>query len=71
MDFKGFISACYKRSEPSVDLSTVEGMINPSEHKLKLSVYDEILEEFDVKPGTDEYLGCSMWMINQGPLLVY
>lgn len=66
----GFVREVYLRSMPSIDLQTVEGMINPSDHKLKMSEYDKILEEYGVKQGTDEYVACGFFMLNQGPQLV-
>lgn len=66
----GFIREVYLRSVPSVDLQKVEGTVKPGDHKLKMSEYDKILEEYDVKPGTDEYIACAFFMLDKGPQLV-
>ena len=70
MDFKGFVRQCYLRSEPSVDLETTQEQVNCSDHKLSMSEYDKILEEFGVKQGSDEMMSCNMWMLMSGPQLV-
>lgn len=70
MNAKAFIREVYLRSVPSVDLDKVDGQIEPGDHKLKMSEYDRILEEFGVENGTDLMLSCNMFMLNQGPQLV-
>ena len=57
-------------SEPSVDLEAVTEPIDCCEHKLKLSECDRIYEEFGIEKGTDLYVDCNMWLLNQGPQLV-
>lgn len=76
-DFGGFVRECYLRSEPSVDLNNVtkEHPINCSDHRLSVSEYNKILQEYGV---TDEQgnaieherlCGCNMWVLQSGPLL--
>ena len=60
----------YLRSEPSVDLATVEGQVDCSKHRLKISVCEKIYEEFGVEKGTDLEMDCNMWLLNSGPQLV-
>lgn len=67
---EGFVREVYLRSEPSVDLATIEGKVDCCRHTLKMSVYDEILKEFGVEEGTDEYLACNMFMLMSGPQLI-
>ena len=62
-----FVQAVYAASEPSVDFFNAEKII-PWEHKLKISVYEELLNEF-CGDDTDLRLGCNMFMLNQGPQL--
>ena len=71
MDGRAFFREVYLRSEPSIDITTAEGPINPSDHRLELAEYDKILKEYDVQPGTDLYLACNMLILNKGPQLVY
>lgn len=65
-----FCRAIYLRSEPSVDLATVERQVDCTEHKLKISECDKVYEEFGVKGGTDLYMQCNMWLLCSGPQLV-
>lgn len=65
-----FARQCYLRSEPSVDLNTIEAPIDCRDYSLKMSEYDKILKEFDVKPGTDLMGQCNMWVLCSGPKLV-
>lgn len=72
MNFSNFVRECYLRSVPSVDLNKLTGdqKVNCSEHKLALSEYDKILEEFEVKEDSQEILACNMFMLQSGPQLI-
>ena len=72
IDFGKFIRECYLRSEPSVDLDNVstDNPVNCSDHKLLLSEYEKILDEFGVKEDKEVLLGCNMWMLQSGPQLI-
>lgn len=70
MNAKLFIREVYLRSVPSVDLDQVDEQIEPGDHKLKMSEYERILDEFGVENGTDLMLSCNMFMLNQGPQLM-
>lgn len=65
-----FARQCYLRSEPSVDLNTIEAPIDCRDYSLKMSEYDKILKEFDVKPETELMFQCNIWVLNSGPKLV-
>ena len=67
---KEFFRQMYLRSEPSVDLATVERAVDCREHRLKLSELDKIYEEFGVESGTDLYVSCNMAVLQSGPQLV-
>ncbi len=71
MEFGKFIRECYLRSIPSVDLNDVtsDNHINCSDHKLAVSVYEDILREFDVEGNDDLTTACNMWMLQSGPQL--
>lgn len=71
MEFGKFIRECYLRSIPSVDLNDVtsDNPINCSDHKLAVSVYEDILREFDVEGNDDLTTACNMWMLQSGPQL--
>lgn len=65
-----FCRQMYLRSEPSVDLATVERQVDCREHRLKMSECDKIYAEFGVEPGTDLALQCNMWLLGSGPQLI-
>ena len=65
---EGFIREVYLRSEPSVDLSLVEGPVDCCKHTIKMSVYDSLLEEFCETE--DERFAANMFMLTSGPQLV-
>ena len=69
MNFSEFKRQCYLRAEPSVDLNDVtkDNPINCDKHKLKCSVYDEIIKEF-CKTKDEEY-ACNIWELQSGPKL--
>lgn len=71
-DFNKFIRECYLRSNPSVDLDKVtsENPVNCGHHKLLISEYEKIIDEFDIRDNKDIMLGCNMWMLQSGPQLV-
>lgn len=72
MNFQDFVRECYLRSTPSIDLNDVsaDNPIDCRAHKLNTEEYNRILEDFEVKPQTDEMLACNMWMLQSGPSLV-
>lgn len=65
-----FIRQLYLNSEPSIDLSAVEGQINPSHYRLKISELKRIEEEFDIQEGTDLAMGVAFLVLNKGPQLI-
>jgi hypothetical protein len=70
MDLYAFARECYLRSVPSVDLDhvTKEKPVNCSDHKLKESEYDKIMNEFNA---TDEQrVGLNMWCLLSGPSII-
>lgn len=60
----------YLSATPSVDLDKVDGPIKPWDYRLKISVFEAILKEYDIKEGTDAYVGAMFLMLNNGPQLV-
>lgn len=70
MDLYAFARECYLRSVPSVDLDNVtkEKPVNCSDHKLKESEYDKILDEFNVT--AEQRTGLNMWLLMSGPSLI-
>ena len=72
MEFGKFVREVYLRSEPSVDMNNVTGdkKVNCSDHRLKVSEYNKILDEFHVKEDSNELLACNMFMLQSGPQLV-
>lgn len=65
---QGFVREVYLRSVPSVDLETVVGQVDCCKHTLKMSVYDEIVEEFCESEG--DKVSANMFMLMSGPQLV-
>ena len=72
MNFKGFVREVYLRSTPSVDLDNLSAgqQVNCSDHKLQLTEYNKILEEYEVKEDSDEMMACGMFMLQSGPLII-
>lgn len=70
MEFGKFIRECYLRSEPSVDLNDVtkENPIDCCKYNLKVSVYNQLVEEFC--ENDDQRFACDLWMLQSGPQLV-
>lgn len=64
----GFVREVYLRSVPSVDLELIEGKVDCTKHTIKMSVYDEILQEFC--ENRDERMSANMFMLMSGPQLV-
>lgn len=62
-----FIRKVYLLSEPSVDFDSAE-RIDCTKHKLKLEIYEPLLEEF-CGDDMDLICSCNMFMLNQGPQL--
>lgn len=75
-DIGGFLRECYLNAEPSIDLRSVSETINPSEYKLKLSVYNRLLHEWGVTDADgnaiDEQLllGVGFFCMDKGPTWV-
>lgn len=66
---QGFIREVYLRSVPSVDLNTVVDQVDCCKHTIKMSVYDQLLNEFC--ENDDERFAANMFMLQSGPQLVY
>ena len=66
----GFIREVYLRSTPSVDLDLVpEGeQVDCRNHKIKMSEYDKLLQEYC--ENKDERFACNMFMLQSGPQLI-
>ena len=66
----GFIREVYLRSEPSVDLDQVPDgeQVDCTEHTIKVSVYDKLLDEFC--ESDKDRSSAAMFMIMSGPQLV-
>ncbi len=71
MDVKKFIREVYLAAEPSVDLAKLkEGeSVTPWEHTIKMSEYEKILANNEVRGKQDRAIVCR-WMLNNGPKLV-
>jgi len=65
-----FLRQLYLNAEPGIDLSTVEGPINPSHYHLKISELERIEAEYDIQAGTDLAVGVAFLVLNKGPQLV-
>ena len=65
-----FLRQLYLNSEPSIDLSVVDGPIDPSRYRLKISELNRIEEEFDIQEGTDLAMGVAFLVLNKGPQLI-
>ena len=65
-----FIRQVYLNAEPSIDLATAKGMINPGDYRLKISDLERIEAEFGVQKGTDLASWVAMFILNKGPQLV-
>ena len=65
-----FFRELYLRSEPSLDITTVKGPINPADYRLRISELEKIEKEFDIQKGTDLSVSVSMLILNKGPQLV-
>lgn len=66
----GFIREVYLRSEPSVDLDLVpEGeQVDCCKHTIKMSVYDQLREEYC--ENDQEKMAANLFMLQSGPQLV-
>ena len=62
------IRAIYLKAEPPVDLKSVDGNVDCSAHTIKMSVYEELLNEFC--ENEDEKLAVRMFMSQSGPQLI-
>lgn len=62
-----FVQVIYAASEPSIDFMNAEKVI-PWEHKLKMSVYEELLNEF-AGDDRDKRFSANMFMLDKGPQL--
>lgn len=65
-----FIRQLYLNAEPSIDLATEKGPINPCHYRLKISVLESLEAEFGVQPGTDLAASVAMFILDKGPQLV-
>ena len=72
MDYFGFIRECYLRSVPSVDITDdAVKSVNCGAHKLLMSEYDKILQEFNVSEDSSLLANCNILMLHKGPQLAY
>lgn len=67
---EGFVREVYLRSTPSVDLDLVpEGeQVDCNKHTIKISVYDQLREEYC--ENKDDQVAVAMFMLQQGPKLI-
>lgn len=67
---EGFVREVYLRSTPSVDLDLVpEGeQVDCCKHTIKMSVYDQLREEYC--ENKDDQVAVAMFMLQQGPKLI-
>ena len=65
-----FIRQLYLNAEPSIDLATEKGPINPSHYRLKISTLERLESEFGVEAGTDLATSVAMFVLNKGPQLI-
>lgn len=65
---QGFVREVYLRSEPSVDLEAVTEQVDCCKHTIKMSVYDELVEEFC--ENEDDKYAANMFMLMSGPQLI-
>lgn len=68
MDAKSFVRECYLKSIPSVDLEKVKEKVDCRNHKLSISIYEEILDKY--AKTLDEKFSANMWCLCSGPQLV-
>lgn len=74
-DISGFVRDCYLHAEPSVDLREVpEGQqVKGWEHKLKMSVYNRLLQKWGVTDADDKPIdkdvfdGVNFFCMDKGP----
>lgn len=77
-DIGGFLRDCYLHAEPSIDLRNVPDgeQINATDHKLKLSVYNDLLKKWGVTDYNGNAIndrvmyGVSWYCMNKGPTWV-
>lgn len=77
-DMGGFLRDCYLHAEPSVDLRKVPDgkKVNCTDHKLKLSVYNDLLKKWGVTDHNGNVVnekvmfGVSWYCMNKGPTWV-
>ena len=67
-DIHPFLRDCYLHAEPSIDIDKADN-VKASAHKIKLSVYNELKEKYEVK---DENLSFAIdwYMMDKGPTWV-
>ncbi len=74
-DIHPFLRDCYLHAEPSIDIDKVE-KINATDHKLKLSVYNKLLQDYGVTDADgkaiddDVLLGVQFYCMDCGPTWV-
>ena len=64
----GFVREVYLRAIPSVDLELVTEQVDCCQYTIKMSVYDQLLDEYC--ESKDERMQANMFMLMSGPQLV-
>ena len=61
-DVSKFFAEVFLKCEPSLNLETLDHMVDPNDYTIKESVLDELLKKYDIRLSDVCYL-----MLNKGP----
>ena len=66
-----FLRQLYLNAEPSIDLATATGPIDPSDYRLPVSTLERIESEYDIPKGSDLSVSVAFLVLNKGPQLAF